>query len=1054
MGRFFIDRPVTAIVIAIVTVLLGLVAMVGLPIAQFPEIVPPEIAVNTTYTGADAVTIEQSVATPLEQQLNGVDNMLYIKSTNSNDGTLAIKVTFAVGTNIDTDNVLVQNRVSQGEPFLPLDVKNYGVTIKKSLAFPLMLFSMYSPNGTHDEAFLGNYATININDALLRIPGVGQITMFGSADYAMRIWVHPDVLLRRGLTIGDLQSAIKAQSTVNPAGQVGAEPAPTGQEFTYAVRALGRLVTPEEFGEVVVKENPDGSMIHLKEVADIELGTLTYNQRGRFNGKSSSIIALYQAPGSNALAVVAAAKKAMDELRVRFPPDLDAVMSLDTTAAVTAGIEGILHTLFEAVVLVILVVFLFLQSWRATLIPLLTVPVSLIGAFALFPMLGFSINTLSLLGLVLAIGLVVDDAIVVVEAVEHHIEHGMTPKEATRLAMDQVSGPVIAIALILSAVFIPVAFMGGITGRLYQQFALTIAISVLLSAINALSLSPALCAMLLKPRKKQTGPLGRFFSGFNRLFGKLTDRYVGLTGILTRKLGRAILLLLVMTVGVALFGMRLPSGFVPDEDQGYFYVNVQLPDAASLQRSDAVCKQIEQILAETPGVEYYNTIAGYSLLSGSSATYTGFFFISLKPWEERHGLTAKQILNGLNQKFAQMPQGQIFAFLPPAIPGIGTASGFSFMLQDRVGGSVQSLADQTQRFMEAARKRPEIGRITTTFRASVPQIFAKVDRDKMLKLGVDPGELYAALQAFMGSAYINDFNRFGRQWKVYLSAHPDFRNKTSDIGRFSVRSKNGAMVMLSALVDVEDTSGPEFTQRFNLFRAAELTGSAAPGYSTGQAMDALEQVAKETLSGDFGYAWSGLSYQQKTAPNGAMAFILALVLVFLILAAQYESWSLPFSVLLGTPVAVLGAFAGLYFSRMDNDVFAQIGLVMLIGLAAKNAILIVEFAKSERETGKPLLEAALNAARVRFRPILMTAFAFILGCVPLIRASGAGAISRQVLGTVVVYGMLLATTLGILITPALFALMEKLGGNRPATTEASTEASTHAPAAAAPIAEK
>jgi HAE1 family hydrophobic/amphiphilic exporter-1 len=1039
MGRFFIERPVMAMVIAIIIVLLGVVAMLKLPIALFPDIIPPEIAVTTTYTGADAVTIEQSVATPLEQKLNGVDNMLYLRSTNANDGTLSLKVTFAVGTDIDTDNVLVQNRVSEAMPSLPVDVKNYGVTVKKSLGFPLMLFTVYSPHDTYDAAFLGNYAVINLNDALLRVPGVGQVTMFGSSDYAMRIWVSPDVLQKRGLTISDLQDALRKQSTVNPAGQVGAEPAPSGQEFTYAVRALGRLVTPEEFGEVVVRENPDGSMIRLKDVAHIELGTLTYNQRGRFNGKPAAVIGVYQAPGSNALAVVEGAKKAIEDLRDRFPPDLDAVVSLDTTAAVSEGIREILKTLAEAMALVLLVVYLFLQSFRATLIPMLTVPVSLIGTFAFFPMLGFSLNTLSLLGLVLAIGIVVDDAIVVVEAVEHHIEHGLTPKEATQRAMDEVSGPIFAISLILAAVFVPVAFTPGITGRLYQQFALTIAISVQISAINALSLSPALCSLLLRKRKPSKGLLARFFGGFNNVFGKITEGYVGLTGALARRLVRTGLILAALTAGLMLVGSRLAPGFVPDEDQGYFYVNVLLPDAASLQRTDAVCKEIEKILGEQEGVEYSTTIAGYSLLSGASATYSGFLFVSLKSWHERHDLTAKQIMAQLNAKFSRLPQASIFAFLPPAIPGIGAASGFSFMLQDRAGGSVTDLAEQTRLFMEEARKHPEIGAMTTTYRASVPQVFAKVDRDHMLKMGVDPGDLYAALQANMGGSYINDFNRFGRQWKVYLSADPDYRTRAEDIGRFTVRSKNGSTVLLSSLIDVEDINGPEFTQRFNLFRAAEITGSAAPGYSSGQAMQVLEDLGKQ-LPRNFGYAWNGLSYQQKTASGGTAALALAVFMVFLILAAQYESWSLPFSVLLGTPVAALGAFLGLYLSRFDNDVFTQIGLILLIGLAAKNSILIVEFAKLEHEKGKSAIEAALTAARLRFRPILMTAFAFILGCLPLLRAKGAGAVSRQSLGTVVVYGMLMASSVGILLVPALYTAISKLSkGKEPPVPEGQTE---------------
>jgi hydrophobic/amphiphilic exporter-1 (mainly G- bacteria), HAE1 family len=1029
MSNFFIRRPIVAMVIAILTVLIGAVSLFGLPIAQFPQILPPQVNLTTTYTGADAVTIEQSVATPIEQQMNGVDRMLYVQSTNANDGTMYQTVTFDVGTDTDVANVLVNNRYSQAQPFLPQDVKNFGVTIKKSLAFPLMIVSLYSSDGRYDPTFLANYALINVNDALLRVKGVGDIKNLGAADYAMRVWLEPDVLARLGLTVTDVQNALRQQNVVNPAGQVGAEPAPPGQQLTYNVRAQGRLVEANEFGDVVVRENPDGSMVRVRDVARIELGALNYQQYGTVNGQPAALIVAYQTPGSNALDVAAQLRKTMTELATRFPPGLQYNISLDTTAPVTAGIHEIIETLLEAIALVVLVVFVFLQSWRATLIPLLTVPVSLVGAFIVFPLLGFSVNTLSLFGLVLAIGLVVDDAIVVVEAVEHHIEHGMSPRDATIRAMHEVSGPVVAIALVLAAVFVPVAFMGGITGRLYQQFALTIAISVLLSAFNALTLSPALSAMLLRPRSRHRGPLGRLGDGFNRWFGRATDGYVSINRRLIRKLAIPLVLLAGVACAAALMGKKLPSGFVPDEDQGFALIGVQLPDGASLQRTREVFGKIDAILAKQPGVRMYNGIAGYSLFTRTAASYSGTGFISFLPWDERKTpeLQAKAILASLNAQLSRIPEARVFVVTPPAIPGISAAGGFSMMLQDRSGNSYELLAENVGRFLAEAKKRPELAGVRAIFSPSVPQLFADVDRDKALKEGVPLAEIYSSLQTFLGGTYVNDFTRFGRQWRVFLQADSAHRTSPDDIGKFYVRNARGEMVPLSSFVRVKTTSGPEYTVRFNLYRAVEIQGAQAPGYSSGQALDALEEVAKKTLPAGMGYSWNGLSYQEKVASGGAARVLgLSLVFVFLILAALYESWSLPFSVLLSVPVAVLGAFLGLMSRHFDNNVYAQIGLVMLVGLTAKNAILIVEFAKDQLEQGRSIVDAALEGARLRLRPILMTSFAFIFGCLPLWVATGAGAAARRMLGTAVVAGMLAATVLGIFFIPALFVFVERL----------------------------
>jgi multidrug efflux pump len=1031
MSKFFINRPIVAMVISILMVIVGIVAMVQLPIALFPNIAPPEILLTATYPGADAVTLEQSVATPIEQQMSGVDNMIYMYSTNQSSGSqMSLRVDFDVTTDASTDQVLANMRYSQAQSQLPPQVVSQGVTVKKSTTSPLGLFTLYSPKGTYDPLFLSNYAYVNINDPMTRVPGIGQVSIFGAAQYAIRFWVRPDTLAKLDITVSEIVNAIQTQNTVNPAGQVGGAPVPPGQEFTYIVTAQGRLASVEDFESVVVKANPDGSLVRVRDVARVELGAQTYNMQGRLNGQPAALIAIYQLPGSNAIDTMRQATKLMDEAKTRFPNDLDYVTSLDTTLAVSAGIREIVKTLFEALVLVVIVVFIFLQGFRATLIPLLAVPVSLVGTFMVFPLLGFSINTLSLFGLVLAIGLVVDDAIVVVEAVEHHIEKGLSPRDAASKAMEEVSGPVVAIALILSAVFVPTAFIPGITGRMYQQFAVTIAVSVIISAFNALTLSPALSALLLRPRREMRGPLGAFFRGFNRWFGRATDGYVSTCGHLIHKAGFSMILLLGITLLAGLVASRLPGGFVPNEDQGYFYLNVQLPLSASLQRTAAVNDKIDAIMKETPGVKYYSGIAGFSLLSSVNTTYSSFYFVTLEDWDvrDKKGLTADVIIGELNRRLAALPDAQAFAFAPPAIPGVGTSGGVTFMLEDRAGKDVAFLAENTEKFLQAARKRPEFALLFTTLLPSVPQLFADVDRDKVLKQGINLASVYQTLQAFLGGTFVNYFNRFGRVWQVYVQAEGEFRTKADNVGQFYVRNATGQPVPLSTLVTMKEINGPEFTIRFNEHRAAQINGVLRPGFSSQQGMKALEEVFAQTMPRDMGYDYMGMSFQENAAAQGippAAVFGFSLLVVFLILAAQYESWTLPFGVLLGTPIAVFGAVAALWLHRFEIDVFAQIGLVMMIGLAAKNAILIVEFCKEEYERGKPLIDAALAGARLRLRPILMTAFAFIFGVLPLVIAHGAGANSRRILGTTVIGGMLAATLIAIFIIPVTFYVAER-----------------------------
>ncbi|MHC4309098.1 MAG: efflux RND transporter permease subunit [Planctomycetota bacterium] len=1033
MGNFFVRRPIVAMVIAIVTVIVGIVSLSSLPIEQYPDITPPMVEVRTTYTGADAISVEQSVATPLEQQINGVDNMIYMKSTNANDGTMAIQVSFEVGTDPDMDTVFTQNRVAAATAKLPEEVKKFGVTTEKSLANILMLITLTSEDGRYDQNFLGNYALINIVDILARIKGLGRVTVLCASDYSMRIWIKPDRLAQMGITVPEIVDAIREQSAIVPGGKFGAEPAPPGTEFTYTVKLPERLQSEEEFGEIIIRTDESGAQVKIKHVARVELGTETYNGFTRLNNKECAVIGLYQSPGSNAVELAEEIKKTMAGISQSFPESMKYDISLDTTLAITAGINEIIVTLFVALALVIFVVFVFIQDWRAALIPTIAIPVSLIGAFIVFPVIGFTINVLSLLGLVLAIGIVVDDAIVVVEAVQVKIEAGMKPKEATIEAMGEVSAPVIATTLVLVAVFIPVAAMGGITGRLYQQFAITVAVSVCFSSVNALTLSPALCSLLLRKQKPYRGPLGVFFKAFNNVFDKSTDSYMKVTNIVTRKIARGLIFIIVIVIALSLLGKTVPGGFVPEEDMGYLFVNIQLPDAASLQRTDAVTRKVEKIIEGFDEAEFVTSVAGYSLLTKAYTNNNSLIFVSFKDWSQRER-TVNEVVALLNREFSSsIYEAQVFAFGPPAIPGLGSGSGFTLMIQDKGGNTPDYLASQARNFVQAAIKRPEIGSVFTPFRATVPQRYMDINIDKVLKAGIALNDIYTTVGAFLGGSYVNDFNRFGRLYKAYIQAEPEYRLSEDKVNLFFVKNNAGQKVPLSAFVEISEIAGPDFTNRFNLYRSVELTGGPAPGYTSAQALDALEEVAAKGLPDDMGYAWSNMSYQEKKAAGtGAVVFAFALVFVFLILAAQYESWSLPLSILLGTPFAIFGAFLFLFLARLfspsyELNVFAQIALVMLIAMAAKNAILIVEFAKLEFDKGLSLFDAAIKAAKLRFRPILMTAFSFILGVFPLVVASGAGAEARVVMGMALIGGMTLATILGVFFYPMLFVFIGKIG---------------------------
>lgn len=1041
MARFFIDRPVFAIVVAIVIVILGAVAIPTLPIATYPEVVPPVVQITAVYQGGNATDLEKTVSQPIEQQLTGLDGMMYYFARASNNGTLTIDVTFELGTDPDLATVKVQNKVSVALPLLPPEVQRVGVTTKKVSSSFLLFVALTSPDNRYDSLFLNNYASINLVDKIGSLPGVGNAVLGGQQNYSMRVWVNPDKMAKLGLTATDVNDAIQAQNRQNPAGSLGQPPIPSGVDYQYPVNATGRLTTPQQFGDIVVRAQPDGSLLHVRDIGQVQLGAQDYANFTYWNGRDAGFIIVYLSPGANAVDTQEQIVKFMEDAKKSFPTGLEYAIPYDSTRFVTTSIREVIETLLEAVVLVIFVVFIFLQNWRATLIPLLTVPVAVVGTFALFPALGFSINTTSLFGLVLAIGIVVDDSIVVVEAVQHNIDLGMRARDATIKALSEVSGPVVAIACILAAVFIPVAFLGGISGQIYRQFALTIAVSVLLSAFNALSLSPALSAMILRPTTKSKGMLARFFDKFNQAFNWSTNRYLAGVGGLIRKSALALTALAAVYLFTGVLFKTLPSGFLPDEDQGVFISSVRLPDGASIERNIATSRQVQQILQTTKGIHDSSVVGGLDIPTATNNSNVSTVFATLDPWEDRKSkqMQFESILGSVQQKYFGVKDGFIFAFGLPPILGLGTSGGFEFMLEDRSGGDIDRLAEATDQLVAAAAKRPELGNVISTFRNTVPQYKVDLDRDKAETLGVPITDIYNSLQTFLGGLYVNDFNRFGRTWRVYLEAEPEFRRQPNDINRFYVRSRAGDMVPLSTLVKTEAIVGPDVIYRYNRYRAVKIMGSAAPGYSSGQAAAAMEELAKQLPPG-FGYEWTGTVYQQKQAEGKeGYTFGLAAVLVFLFLAALYESWSTPFSVILAVPLGIFGALVGVYMRSYAYDVYTQIGIVTLIGLAAKNAILIVEYAKLRQEEGRSIFDAAIEAAQLRLRPILMTSFAFILGVVPLVIATGAGAGARRALGTTVFSGMIAATLLAVFIVPVLYVVVNRLALRRSTSRDLSRE---------------
>ncbi|RIK74684.1 MAG: hydrophobe/amphiphile efflux-1 family RND transporter [Planctomycetota bacterium] len=1024
LSRFFIDRPIFANVIAIITMIVGGVALFGLPIEQYPEITPPTVVVTAVYPGANAQVVSDTVAAPIEQQVNGVENMLYMASTCSSDGTYNLTVTFDIGTDLDQAQVLVQNLVAVAEPLVPEEVRRQGISVKKQSTSIVLVVSLTSTNNQYDSLFLSNYANLRMRDELSRVPGVGGVTIFGGNNYSMRVWLNPEKLKARHLTTQDVYNAILEQNVQVAAGQVGQQPAPQELEFQYILTTLGRLSTVDQFENIVIKSGEDGRVTYLKDVSRIELGAQSYDQYAQMGGKASASMGIYQLPGANALDVSRGVREAVERMSKAFPEGLVHSFPLDTTSFIEQSIESVYHTILEAGVLVLVVILLFLQDWRAVLVPATTVPVTIIGAFAAMYALGFSVNMLTLFGLVLAIGIVVDDAIVIVEAAAHHVERGIPRREATIRAMEQVLGPIIGITLVLMAVFLPASFLGGITGQLFRQFALTIAATAIISAINAVTLKPAQCATYLrKPPERRNW----FFRGFNYVYDRTERVYARIVRVLLRFRWATMAVFLGLVALTFWWYQRVPTGFLPVEDQGYIIAAVQLPDAASQPRTRQVTDKINHILANTPGVETWFVVGGMSLLENSAMSNAATIFIRFKDWSEREdaSLSLQGVLGNLMQQFSQIQEAQIVAFPPPAIRGLGMRSGFQMQVEDRVGVGLGELQQAVERIVESANSQSRLAGVMTAFRPGVPQLYIDVDRVKVKTLDVPLTAVFNALQTYLGSAYVNDFNKFGRTFQVRMQAEQSYRVDPRDIERLEVRNARGEMIPLGSVVSVRRSFGPQIIQRYNLYPTAAIRGEPAPGVSSGEALEIMEQIAAEELPTTMGYDWTGEAFQEKRISGQAMwVFAFAVTLVYLVLAAQYESWLLPAAVILVVPLGLLGAVAAVSLRGMDNNIYTQIGIVLIIALASKNAILIVEFARDLRKAGRPIFEAALEGARLRFRPILMTSFAFILGVVPLLWAEGAGAASQQALGTAVFGGMIASTILAVFFVPVFFLVIQ------------------------------
>ncbi|HKQ23648.1 MAG TPA: multidrug efflux RND transporter permease subunit [Burkholderiales bacterium] len=1021
-SRFFIDRPIFAAVLSIFLVIAGLASMRTLPIAQYPEIAPPVVTVRAIYPGASAEVLEQTVAAPLENQINGVEDMLYMASNSSSNGVAEINVTFEIGTNVDQAALNVNNRVKQAEPRLPLEVRRQGVSVEKNSSSFLQVLAFNSPDGTFDDLYVSNFVTLNVLDTIKRIPGTTNVQIFGAKDYAMRIWLRPDRMTQLKLTTGDLLQVLNEQNAQFAAGKIGQAPTGGPQEMVYTITTKGRLADAREFENIIVRSNPDGSALRLKDVARVELASKDYDFIGRVNGRESALLGIFLQPGANALDVAKDVARTMKDMSKRFPVGMEYQIVYDTTRFVEVSIREVVKTLAEAMALVFLVVYLFLQNWRATVIPFAAVPVSLIGTFAGLFLLGYSINTLTLFGMVLAIGIVVDDAIVVLENVERIMrEEHKNSRDAAIKAMSEVTGPVIAIVLTLCAVFVPIAFLGGLTGELYRQFAVTIAIAVVLSGVVALTLTPSLCVVMLKREHKAPG---RFFSAFNNWFGRVTGRYTGGAAWIIRRGAIGLALFAVMVVVTAGLWKITPGSLVPDEDQGYYIGAVFLPDGATLQRTDRVVSEVLKAVQSNPANEYAVAFTGLDFIGGGFRNSAATIFVTQKHWDERSGVGTQQLIRDYFMKTAHIKEGLVLAFAPPPIFGLGNAGGFEFYIQNRGEGGPQRLAQEMGKFLAAANKDPQLAGVQTLWRAGVPQLHVGVDREKAKALGVPLNDLFDTLSATLGSYYVNDFNKFGRTWQVLMSAEPSFRMRPDAIGELYVRSEKGGMVPLRALASVTFTSGPDALDRFNNLPAVKLLGQGAPGVSSGQAIEVVESIADKVLPPDFGYDWGGASFQEKkSSGTSSLALGLAAVMVFLILAAQYEKWSLPLSVMMALPFGTFGALAAVWLTKHTNDVYFQIGLVTLLGLAAKNAILIVEYANLKHHQGLSPSAAAVEAARLRFRPILMTSLAFILGVAPLAFSTGAGAGARTAVGTGVMGGMLAATFLAIFFVPMFFKLL-------------------------------